>query len=69
MNTNTITQDTLATLTGYKSACDIAACLARQGIPYFQGKRGRIFTTVSAFEVAMGIKDVPTTQTQEIEVL
>ncbi len=56
LNTGTINQDLLQELTGYKKPVEIAACLAKQGIPYFHGKRGRVWTTLDAVNVAIGAK-------------
>lgn len=52
---NLVSQEDLATITGYTKPAEIAACLSRQGVKYLAGKRGRIFTTVSALEEGMGL--------------
>jgi len=53
-----LTQDELKAATGYDSPADIAACLARQGVKFLKVKRGRIFTTISAIELAMKVDEV-----------
>jgi hypothetical protein len=47
--------ETLQRMTGYKNTADIALCLTRQGIKYALGKRGRIWTTTTAVDAALGI--------------
>lgn len=49
-----ITQEQLCELTGYKEKADLVACLSRQGVVFLRGKRGRIFTTTTALNLAMG---------------
>nr|WP_320013208.1 hypothetical protein [uncultured Desulfobulbus sp.] len=44
--------EVLQRATGYKTSADIALCLSKQGIKYVQGKRGRLWTTVSAVDAA-----------------
>lgn len=56
--------EALQAVTGYKNAVDIALCLSRQGIKYVVGKRGRIWTTITAVNAAMGITEP---QPREIE--
>ena len=68
MNNHTINQDQLKELTGYKKPVDIAACLAKQGIPYFIGKRGRVWTTIDAVNAVMGVKINNDNQQDIIEV-
>ena len=68
MNTGTINQDLLKELTGYKKPVEIAACLAKQGIPYFIGKRGRVWTTIDAVNAVMGVKINNDNQQDIIEV-
>ena len=68
MNTGTINQDLLQELTGYKKAVDIAACLSKQGIPYFIGKRGRVWTTLDAVNLAIGAQNTENGQQDTIEV-
>jgi len=68
MNTGTINQDLLKELTGYKKPVEIAACLAKQGIPYFIGKRGRVWTTIDAVNAVMGVKINNDSQQDIIEV-
>ena len=68
MSTGTLNQDLLKELTGYKKPVDIAACLAKQGIPYFIGKRGRVWTTLDAVNVAIGAKINDDGQQDTIEV-
>ena len=68
MNTGTINQDLLRELTGYKKPAEIAVCLAKQGIPYFLGKRGQVFTTLDALNAAIGAKTTEDEQQDIIEV-
>ena len=68
MNSGTINQDLLKELTGYKKPVEIAACLAKQGIPYFIGKRGRVWTTIDAVNAVMGVKINNDNQQDIIEV-
>ena len=68
MNTGTINQDLLQELTGYKKPVEIAASLAKQGIPYFIGKRGRVWTTIDAVNAVMGVKINKDNQQDIIEV-
>ena len=68
MNTGTINQDLLKELTGYKKPVDIAACLAKQGIPFFIGKRGKVWTTLGALNAAVGVKINVNEQQDIIEV-
>lgn len=51
----TIEQDTLSRLTGYAKSAEIAAFLAKNGVPFFRGKRGKVFTTVAAVNSALGV--------------
>jgi hypothetical protein len=51
-----ISQDELVAVTGYSRPAEIAACLTRQGVRFLTGKRGRIFTTLSALEDGMGLR-------------
>ena len=68
MNSGTINQDLLKELTGYKKPVEIAACLSKQGIPYFIGKRGRVWTTIDAVNAVMGVKINNDSQQDIIEV-
>ncbi|MFC1843277.1 DUF4224 domain-containing protein [Thermodesulfobacteriota bacterium] len=68
MNTGTINQDQLKELTGYEKPAEIASCLSRQGIPYFIGKRGRVWTTLDAVNVAIGARNNEDGQQDTIEV-
>lgn len=54
-----INQEELAEATGYTRPAEIAACLARQGVRYFSGKRGRIWTTQAALNHALGLPVEP----------
>ena len=68
MSTGTINQDLLQELTGYNKPIDIAACLAKQGIPYFIGKRGKVWTTLDAVNFAIGARNNEDGQLDIIEV-
>jgi hypothetical protein len=59
---NFLNQETLADLTGYTRPGEIALCLDRQGVKYFVGKRGRVWTTREALNVALGLPIQPITQ-------
>lgn len=41
--------------TGYDTRAQLRACLEANGVKYMTGKRGRVFTTVDAFNAAMGL--------------
>lgn len=45
----------LSTMTGYERAADIAKCLKRQGIRYFDGKDGP-WTTLELINAAGGLR-------------
>jgi hypothetical protein len=47
----------LAQATGYQRRADIEACLKRQGVRYFYGRRG-LWTTQEALNEALGIRPV-----------
>ena len=49
----------LQELTGYQQPADIAVCLTKHGIPFFTGKRGRIWTTANAFDCVLGLTQPP----------
>jgi len=53
-----LSQDELEAVTGYSNPAEIGACLARQGVKFLKGKRGCIFTTISALELAMKVDEV-----------
>ncbi len=52
---STVCQELLADLTGYNKPAEIAASLARNGVPFFRGKRGKVWTTVAAINSALGV--------------
>jgi len=54
-NNSVIDQDVLAELTGYRRTAQIAAHLAKHDIPYYCGKRGRIWTTLDALNAGLGL--------------
>lgn len=60
-----ISQEYLEQSTGYTKSADIALCLDKQGIKYFIGKRGRIWTTEEALNKALGVQAQPITYLHE----
>ena len=73
MNTynSTIEQEKLSELSGYKKSAEIAAFLAKNKVPFFRGKRGRVFTTIDAVNHALGLKGLskPFKNPIDIEIL
>ena len=57
METNnlTIEQDMLSVLTGYEKSAEIAAFLAKNKVPFFRGKHGKVWTTLHAINHALGL--------------
>lgn len=54
---NIIDQDELERVTGYSKPSQLMSCLKKQGIPYYLGKGGRIWTTLDAINSKLlGIK-------------
>lgn len=53
-------------ITGYKQVGDLEKCLKKQGIRFFYGKPGVIWTTLSLIEAAGGLKPVNDNQKPEI---
>jgi len=45
----------LSTITGFTRASDIEKCLRTQNVPFLFGKKGSIFTTIDAFNSALGL--------------
>lgn len=50
-----LTHTDLAELTGYMQGADIARCLRSQGIHVFNGKQGRVWTTIQLINMAGGL--------------
>lgn len=60
-----ISEDDLLLATGYDQRSRLAQCLRAQGIQFFTGKQGRIWTTKDALNTAMEINVAE--QTVEID--
>ncbi len=61
---NTIGYDELKDRTGCKTPSELAAKLAKDGIKFFRGTRGRPWTTTEALNAALGIKKQPKNDTE-----
>lgn len=48
-----ITQDKLLKAFGYERPADLRKCLDSQGVAYFLGKNGKIFTTIQALNAIL----------------
>ena len=57
----TLTTEQLSLLTGYERASDLKRALDAQGIRYFWGKGGRIWTTIDLVNAAGGLLPAATT--------
>lgn len=57
-----VNHETLQQLTGYSRPADIALCLDKQGVKYFIGSRGRVWTTQEALNAALGLPIQPIMQ-------
>ena len=77
METNnlTIEQDMLSVLTGYEKSAEIAAFLAKNKVPFYRGKRGKVCTTLDALNYGLGLSpnrqscNSGSSNSDEIEVL
>lgn len=47
--------DELQQVTGYTRQADVERCLQRQGVRFFRGRNGAIWTTLEALNVALGV--------------
>jgi hypothetical protein len=47
---------TLQRVTEYTRVSDVARCLERQGIRFFYGRGGTVWTTIDLVNVAIGLK-------------
>lgn len=54
-----ISHESLQQITGYSNPCKIGQCLDRQGVRYFTGSRGRIWTTQESLNAALGLPTQP----------
>lgn len=45
----------LLTATGFTRVSDLEKCLRSQNVPFLFGKKGSIFTTIDAFNNALGV--------------
>jgi hypothetical protein len=53
----------LQAITGYQRAADVERCLRDQGIRYFRGRNGVLWTTLGLIEAAGGLSPANTNQT------
>ncbi len=70
MSTRTIailTEDDLKEASGYKDRAQIRAWLARNRIPFTTGNRGRLSTSIDAFNQALGIAPGAATESVKID--
>jgi hypothetical protein len=56
MNERLLSCEDLLNITGYKNIGDLARSLSKQGIRFFYGKGGAIWTTVNLVDAAGGLK-------------
>ena len=72
MNAAILTEDDLRLASGYRDRASLRAWMARNRIPYTKGLRGRICTTLDAYNRALGIggdEDARDEPGQQVEVL
>lgn len=55
--------DDLRQVLGYERMADVERCLRDQGIRYFRGRNGVLWTTVGLIEAAGGISPANTAET------
>ena len=63
MNAAILTEDDLRLASGYRDRASLRAWMARNRIPYAKGLRGRICTTLDAYNRALGIGE-PNAETE-----
>ena len=59
MNSDILFLEDLKVITEYKNVGDVARCLRNQGIKFFHGKQGTIWTTMQLINNAGGIPSAP----------